>query len=56
LGLASGLALGSYYGYYGGPYGYYDDAYAYGGGCYIRPQWVINQNGFRVWRRVQVCY
>ena len=53
-GLAAGAVLGG--GYYGGPYGYYDGGpYAYGGGCYIERQVVINRSGHRVIRRVRVC-
>jgi len=60
-GLAAGALLGG--GYYGGPYGYYDGGpygyyggpYAYGGGCYIERQVVINRSGHRVIRRVRVC-
>jgi hypothetical protein len=52
LGLATGLALGAGYPYYG--YGYYEP-YAYSG-CYIRRHWVWDGHGHRVWRRVRVCY
>ena len=45
-GLAAGALLGG--GYYGGPY-------AYGGGCYIQREVVINRSGHRIIRRVRVC-
>ena len=60
-GLAAGALLGGGYyggpyGYYGGgPYGYYGGPYAYGGGCYIEREVVINRFGHRVIRRVRVC-
>jgi|SRR5665811_1099627 hypothetical protein len=55
-GFVGGLAAGAVIG--GGPYyggGYYGGPYAYGGGCYIERQVVINRFGHRVIRRVRVC-
>src|SRR5450759_1508293 len=55
-GFVGGLAAGAGIG--GGPYyggGYYGGPYAYGGGCYIERQVVINHFGHRVIRRVRVC-
>jgi hypothetical protein len=45
-GVTAGALLGG--GYYGGPY-------AYGGGCYIQREVVINRSGHRIIRRVRVC-
>jgi hypothetical protein len=54
--LLGGGYYGGPYGYYdGGPYGYYGGPYAYGGGCYIQREVVINRSGHRIIRRVRVC-
>jgi len=52
-GFALGLGLGAAP-YYGGYYGY--GPCAYGGGCYMRPRWVVNRWGHTVRRWVRVCY
>jgi hypothetical protein len=47
-GLAVGTAIGAGPYYYGGPY-------AYGYGCYVRRQVIVNRWGHRVIRHVRVC-
>jgi hypothetical protein len=47
LGIASGLALGGAYGYYGAPY--------YGGDCWVRNRVYFDQWGRRFVRPVRVC-
>jgi hypothetical protein len=47
LGVATGLALGGAYGYYGNPY--------YGGDCWVRNRVYFDQWGRRFVRPVRVC-